>query len=146
MDNHTRLKAQRYLYLEMLHLLSDGRPDHFVSFLAIQAHLDWDAHTRRCVEEFLQHEGFIDFPLFGRVAITPDGIAALERADLDPVHPTLYFPPVQKVIVQDDGSVTFRGEWIGRTNVARAETKIASSGWTRQPRRRPPPRGPAAQV
>jgi len=117
MDNYIRFKAQRYLYLEMLNTLSEGRPDRFVSFLAMQAQLGWDPKTRKRVEEFLQQEGFIDFPLYGRVAITLDGISALERAHRKPKRSTLYFPPVQKVIVQDDGAVTFRGEWIGRMSV-----------------------------
>ena len=67
MDNYIRFKAQRYLYLEMLNTLSEGRPDRFVSFLAMQAQLGWDNKTRKRVEEFLQQEGFIDFPLYGRV-------------------------------------------------------------------------------
>lgn len=141
MDNLTRFKAQRYLYLEMLDLLSEGCPECFVSFLAMQAQLGWDIRTRRLVEEFLQQEGFIDFPLYGRVCITPEGIAALNGAQLEPTLPTMYFPPVQKVIVQDDGSVTFRGEWIGRTNVMRGKTKIATTGWRIPPRRRPPSAG-----
>ena len=96
------LKRNRFQFLKKLYEITEGNALCSVNMWELGNELEFIRQTTEQIVQFLVGENLVKyFTLGGNIAITHQGIVQVEKALSEPDKPTLYFPPINIINVQN---------------------------------------------
>jgi hypothetical protein len=93
-------RAQRFEYLRKLYEMADGNTEHPIEQGLPGHKLGLNRQQSREIEHYLMEEGLVEGWTFGRIAISHLGLTELEEALTRPNEPTVHFPAVNIIQVE----------------------------------------------
>lgn len=96
------LKRNRFQFLKKLYEITEGNALCSVNMWEFGNELEFTRQTTEQIVQFLVGENLVKyFTLGGNIVITHQGIVQVENALSEPDKPTLYFPPINIINVQN---------------------------------------------
>ncbi len=96
-----QLRKDRFKFLHLLYEKTEGSATKFLREREIGEELGFDKDLTYRIAEYLKGEMLLDYPEFGSVNITHEGVIEVETALQNPEESTNYFPAVNIINIQN---------------------------------------------